>query len=413
MKRSEQAKPSIRVMKFGGTCLHPAANRSQAVARIVEAVEAGHGVVAVVSAMGRVGDPYATDTLESLLPHATPGTSRERDALLSCGEGISASLIAAELYAQGIPAVSLHGYQLGLVTNGDFGRAEILTADPTFVKQHLDKGYVVIAAGFQGVGEDGSLTTLGRGGSDTTAVALAAALGVDQVLFFKDVDCLYTADPKIVPGARPLNRVPYDEAAHLAYAGAKILHPRSADLAQRQGVSIRIRSLSGSGEGTLVSDRETVKALEPAGDELFAVTCLDRIGQIRAAPDPERACPEFPCRLFEALAGAGLSLDMINVFEHEVFFTVPEGEVCRAAEIAAWEGCTAQSLAGCAKVSLLGGGIHGVPGIMSRILSALSDVEVPVLQSVDTYTVISVLVRGSHAPRAAQALHRAFGLEPG
>jgi aspartate kinase len=320
-------------------------------------------------------------------------------------------LIAAELYAQGIPAVSLHGFQLGLVTNGDFGRAEILTADPTTVKHYLDKDYVVIAAGFHGVGRDGSLTTLGRGGSDTTAVALAAALGVKQVLFYKDVDCLYNADPKIVPDARPLAQLPYDEAAHLAYAGAKILHPQSADLAQRQGVSIRIRSLRGKGDGTLVADRETVKALEPAGDELFAVTCLEGIGQIMAAPDPTRACPDFPCRLFRALAEAGLSLDMINVFEREVFFTVQESEAFRAAEIATSEGCKAWSREGCAKVSLLGGGIHGVPGIMSRILSALADVDVSVLQSVDTYTVISVLVKRSHAPRAAQALHGAFGLD--
>jgi aspartate kinase len=410
MKRADKATGSIRVLKFGGTCLHPDTNREKAVDRIVEEVEKGLYVVAVVSAMGREGDPYATDTLKNLLPHVTPRTSRERDALLCCGEGISASLVAAELNARGTPAVSLHGSQLGLATQGEFGNSQIVSADPTTVIRYLAENYVVVAAGFHGVGEDGSLTTLGRGGSDTVAVALAAALGEEKVLFYKDVDCLYNADPRIVPDAIPLARMPYDEAAHLAFSGAKILHPQSADLARRHGISIRIKSLLGDKTGTLVTSREKIRLLDPEGDELFAVTCLEKIGQIRVRPAPGRAIPDFPSCLFQALAEAHISLDMINILDDETIFTVADHALKKASAIALKSNCSIRSRIDCAKVSLLGGGIHGVPGIMARIVSTLAGIGVPVFQSVDTYTVISVLIDGAQAVKATQALHRAFGL---
>ncbi|MBU0754788.1 MAG: aspartate kinase, partial [Planctomycetes bacterium] len=395
MKRANDTIPSIRVLKFGGTCLHPLKNRDQTVARIMEEVQKNHRVVAVVSAMGRQGDPYATDTLDSLLPSATPKADRERDALLCCGEGISASLIAAELNARGISAASLHGSQLGLITEGEFGSADIVMADPSRISRCLSENQVVVAAGFHGVGADGYLFTLGRGGSDTTAVAIAAALGVEQVLFYKDVEGLFTADPKIVPDARPLSWVPYDEAAHLAHAGARVLHPRSADLAHREKIAIRIKRLDGETQGTLVTSQENIRKYDPLSSRLFAVTCLDGIGQIRIRfKSGDRPSPTFTCRLFEALADAGLSLDMINVFEDGALFTVPMQDQDRASRIVEQVGCPCECRHNCAKVSLLGGGIHGVPGIMSRILTALTGKGISVYQSVDTYTVISVLVDG-------------------
>lgn len=412
MKPAVEQRKSVKVLKFGGTCLFPEANRRRTLERIAEEEARGHRVVAVVSAMGRSGDPYATDTLERLLPHATPSRNRERDALLCCGEGIAASLLAAELNSMGIPSVSLRETQLGLSTNDRFGDAEIVTADPTWIVKYLNRDYVVVAAGFQGVGSDGSFTTLGRGGSDTTAVAIAAALRADEVLFYKDVDCLYNADPALVPDAAPLPMIPYDEAAHLAFAGAKVLHPGSANLAEREGIAIRIRSLSGRGRGTIVTTREAIRKLEPDSSELFAVTCVDGIGQLEVKPDPSRRGTDFPCRLFRSMAEAGISLDMINVLESSAYFTVPSRDVAAALETAQWAGCEARARNHCAKVSLLGGGIHGVPGIMSRILTTLDDSGIRVFQSVDTYTVISVLVEGASSPDAVRALHRSFGLAP-
>ncbi|MFH2000562.1 MAG: aspartate kinase [Planctomycetota bacterium] len=410
MKQSKAAKPVIRVLKFGGTCLHPEENRRHTLARIMEEVEQGHQVVAVVSAMGRSGDPYATDTLDTLLPRSIPRANRERDALLCCGEEISASVLAAELIANRIPAVSLRGPQLGLFTKGAFGGAEIVNAHPQAIKKYLDQGCVVVAAGFQGVDSEGSLTTLGRGGSDTTAVALAAALELDQVFFFKDVEGLFSADPKIVPSAAPLPAIPYDEAAHLAYEGARVLHPMSADLAKQQQISIRVRSLKTGSPGTLVSSSERIRDLRLRKNGLFAVTCLEGIGQLRVCPTESQSFPSFPCSLFESLAEAGISLDMINVLDREVFFTVASSDVSLAAGVAESCGCRPRVRSDCAKVSLLGGGIHGVPGIMARILSTLAKVRVQVYQSVDTYTVISVLVDEGHAPVATRALHDAFEL---
>ncbi len=398
-------------MKFGGTCLHPAENRRRVVARILEEEKRCRGIVAVVSAMGRSGDPYATDTLEALLPFAMPRADRERDALLCCGEGIAAPLLAAELLANGVKAVSLSALQLGLVTDGRHGNAEILSIDPTRINHYLDRGFVVVAAGFQGIGEDGSITSLGRGGTDTTAVAIAAGLDTDRVVFFKDVEGLFNADPRIMPEAQPLPLIPYDEAAHLAFAGARVIHPRSAGLAEQEGITIEVRSLCGKGPGTRITSHDAIRRLKPAGKSLFAVTCADGIGQLRVRPSRSRISLDFPRLLFRALADEGLSLDMINLLDDRALFTVPMRDVARTTEIASRSGCDVEVFENRAKVSLLGGGIHGVPGIMARIITALADENVAIHQSIDTNTVISVLVDGRFASRAAQALHRAFGLD--
>lgn len=411
MNSIETERTSIKVLKFGGTCLYPNRRRRRVVARIMEEVKTGHAVVAVVSAMGRSGDPYATDTLDGLLPADTPRRDRERDALLCCGEDIASSLLAAELTAAGCAAVSIRGGQLGVVTDSRFGDARIRSIDPGPIDRYLRRGYVVVASGFQGVGEDGSLTTLGRGGSDTSAVALAAALNAGRVYFYKDVEGIFNADPKIVPAAAPLPMVPYDEAAHLASAGATVLHPQSADLAKKEAIDIEIRRLTGGDAGTLVTSRERIKRIKPEDRALFAVTCVAGIGQLSVRPRGEMKKADFPRCVFQDLADGGISLDMINILEEGVLFTVPAGDLDRAADTSRRAGCEVRMREGCAKVSLLGGGIHGVPGIMSRIVSALADIDIPIIQSVDTYTVISVLVEERRYGDAARALHRAFDLE--
>jgi len=401
----------IKVLKFGGTCLFPDSNRTKALNRIIEENNKGNKVVAVVSAMGRTGDPYATDTLNSLLPSETPNANRERDALIMCGESISASLIAAELSAKGHEAVSIRESQLGLFTNNCYGNAEIIYADPTLIQYHLDKGRIVVAAGFHGTGENGAVYTLGRGGTDTAAVAIAAALNIKEVFFYKDVEGLCSADPQIVPAASPLATIPYDEAAHLAYSGAAVLDPRSADIAKENNISITIKSLEGSSDGTLITSRKKIRQQAPSRNDLFAVSCLEKISQITAIPDKENIDPFFPRDLLRNLAAASISLDMINVLEDKALFTVATDELNRAARVAVESHCSVALKSDCAKISLLGGGIHGVPGVMSRIISALSEVNINIFQSVDTYTVISVLIKGSLCASAAQALHRAFGLD--
>jgi len=393
------------VLKFGGTCMNPAKNRRLVIDRIIEEKESGHPVVAVVSAMGRKGDPYATDTLDALLPPSTPELDRERDALLTCGEGIAASLLAAELNLSGVRALSLRGIQLGLFTDGCFGDARVVAAAPEAVRRFVDTGAVVVAAGFQGVCADGSVTTLGRGGSDTAAVALAAALDADRVVFYKDVGGLFSADPRWVPAASHLRRIPYDEAAHLAHAGARALHPESAGLAEQHGIPIEIKSLSGEGEATLITN------LDSFSSGLFAVTCVERIAQVVVTPSAQVGWPEFPERLFQVLAEKKISLDMISVLHDQALFTLPAQHLRAAVDCAGQLGCSVQTRPECAKVSLLGGGIHGVPGIMARIIAALARAGIPIYQSTDTYTVISVLVDQSHCRAAVRGLHSEFGLD--
>lgn len=411
MKYAKDPNPPARVLKFGGTCLHPGENRRRTVERILEAKAAGFRVVAVVSAMGRAGDPYATDTLKQLLPPGVPPAHRERDALLCCGEGIAASLLAAELSSRGHSAVSLAGPQLGLYTDGRHGDAEIVAVDPRPLEHYLSKGYVVVAAGFQGIGRDGALTTLGRGGSDTAAVAIAAGLGADRVVLYKDVDGLYSADPRVVPAARRLPRIPYDEAAHLASAGARVLHPRCTDLAERHDLPLEVKALHGSGPGTLVTSRESVAAADPEHTGLFAVSLMENLAQVRVTPPPSPEGKPFPLPLFQELAAEGISLDMITLLRDRTLFTVPAENLDRTRAVAERRGYAPGILAPCAKVSLLGGGIHGVPGIMARIVEAVTSTGASVHQSTDTYTVLSVLVEGRHGPAAARAVHAAFRLD--
>jgi len=406
-----KALEETRVLKFGGTCMNPARSRAMVIDRIIEEKEKGQAVVAVVSAMGREGDPYATDTLGALLPPETPELDRERDALLTCGEGIAASLLAAELNASGVRALSLRGIQLGLFTDGRFGEARVVAAAPEAIRRFAGQGAVVVAAGFQGVSADGSVTTLGRGGSDTAAVALAAALDADGVVFYKDVGGLFSADPRSVPAASHLARIPYDEAAHLAHAGVRALHPESAWLAEKNGLPIEIKSLSGEGETTVITSPNDLTQSKYQSSGLFAVTSVEGIAQVTVTPAPTAEWPEFPERLFQILAEKNISLDMIGLFHDQAHFTLPALHVRPAVDCADRLGCSVRARTACAKVSLLGGGIHGVPGIMSRIIGALARKGIPIYQSTDTYTVISVLVDQARCRDAVRALHREFGLD--
>jgi aspartate kinase len=231
---------------------------------------------------------------------------------------------------------------------------------------------------------------------------------VDRVIFFKDVDGLFDADPRRVPEATPLPMIPHDEAAHLGRSGARVLHPRSASLAERHGISIEIRNLASPRTGTLIASRDRIRTLKPEAKEIFAVNCLEGITQFTVEPEKTPPFPDFPQRLLESLAAAGISLDMINILEEKALFTVAESNGPHTRELIRAADCLFREHPSCAKISLLGGGIHGVPGIMSKIIAALAEVGVPVLQSVDTYTVISVLVAAEHATASVRALHKAF-----
>lgn len=246
------------VQKFGGTSLKTAAGRKAALHYILSAKRAGNDVVVVVSAMGRKGDPYATDTLIELLKlHGGSVCPRKKDLIMACGEIISAAVMASYIESKGIPAEAMTGFQAGIFTSGDFGNADVIRVDPAPIMGKLKEGKVVVVAGFQGQTEKGEITTLGRGGSDTTAVVLGGYLKADLVEIYTDVPGVAVTDPCIVPEAPYISQISFKEMLALSEHGAKVIHPRAVKAAMDFNIPVRIKSTFESGEGTLLCDGES------------------------------------------------------------------------------------------------------------------------------------------------------------
>jgi aspartate kinase len=396
------------VLKFGGTSVASASRRREVIERVRESLSEGGKVVAVVSAMGRAGEPYATDTLLELLPTSYQHASREADALCATGEEISAAVLAAELSAAGLAAASIRGWQAGIVTDGNHGNAVIRDIRPARLLEKLIEYDVVVVTGFQGVSDSGEITTLGRGGSDTTAIALGAALAAQRVEIFTDVEGVLTADPKIVPNAELITEITYNEAAELAQHGAVILHPRAAEAAGLARIDVYIRHCFSALPGTrLVADEDHYPANCPLSEQATAVTSASGIARFSgsAGSDPS---PGHLAALFGAIAGEEISLDMINVSLGQFAFTVELEKVDAVWAILDRLGIATRLSREIAKVTLVGGGIHGIPGIMHRIVRALAGEGIEILQSVDSNRIISVLVKARKEKEAVRALHREF-----
>lgn len=401
----------IIVQKYGGTSVATAEGRQLVARRVEQAVRDGYATVVVVSAMGRTGAPYATDTLIQLANEACSDLApREMDLLLSCGEILSSVIMAATLKARGIPATALTGGQAGIHTDDHFGSAHILKIDPSAILGRLRQGQVPVVAGFQGVTKGGEITTLGRGGSDTTAAALGGALKAEVVEIYTDVDGVKTADPRLVPDARTLSVTTYDEIAQMAHYGAKVVHPRAVEIAMQHRVPLRIRSTFEDGVGTLIT-----YSLEAAGtswSELVAdnpVTGVTHVtGLAQVVVKTGRAEQSVP--LFRSLADQGISVDLINVSPEAKSFCVEERKASQAESILRERGLAPLVRTGRAKVSVVGSGMRGRPGVMATVAEALSGAGVEILQTADSHVTISCLVEASQLQAAVQALHDAFGL---
>ncbi|MBN2984257.1 MULTISPECIES: aspartate kinase [Cohnella] len=400
----------IMVQKFGGTSLSDEEGRRNVLRHILRERADGKQLVVVVSAMGRKGEPYATDTLLDWIGRngdALP--KREKDLLLSCGEIISAATLCSLLNASGISSTVLTGGQAGILTDGRFGAARIERIDPSAMFRHLHDGRVVIVAGFQGITEDGETTTLGRGGSDTTATAIGAALSASVVDIYTDVEGILTADPRLVAQARQLSVVSYDEICNMAYNGAKVIHPRAVEIAMRAGIPIRVRSTFSDGEGTLVTHADQVRGRKDWSDR--TVTGLAHVrGVTQLSIETLNSPPDVQVRIFRAMAANGISVDFINVTPAAVVYTVAGSDSERAKRLLGDMGFSPKIRPDCAKVAVIGGGMNGEPGVMARIVEALTEESIPILQSADSNTTIWVLVAEEDMALALQALHTVFGL---
>ena len=401
---------AVIVTKFGGTSVG-STDRIRAVAkRLVARKQAGDSVVAVVSAMGKV-----TDELVELARAITAEPpDREMDMLLSTGEQVSISLLAMAIIAEGQDAVSFTGAQVGIVTDTVHSKAKITEVRADRVREALGQGKIVIVAGFQGMTPDGTITTLGRGGSDTTAVAVAAGIGADVCEIYTDVDGVYTADPRIVPDAVKIDVLSYEEMLEMAASGAGVLQMRSVEFARNHGVVIHCRSSFNDSPGTIVKEADAT--MEQAIISGVTHDTSEAKVTLRDVPDH----PGVAARVFTRMADSNVNVDMIiqNVSEQgmtDISFTVPKDDLVRARravaeaveELGARDFSIDESVA---KVSLVGAGMKTHPGVAAKMFSTLADAGVN-LDMISTSPIrISCVISAAQVTDAVLALHEAFGL---
>jgi aspartate kinase len=406
----------ILVQKFGGTSVANQERRALVAEKVIAAKEEGYAVVVVVSAIGRTGDPYATDTLLNMVKgtsNAVP--KRELDILMSCGEVISGVVLVGTLSGLGEDAVLLTGAQAGIVTTDSYGDARIARVIPKNILEQLSQGKIVVVAGFQGATEAGEITTLGRGGSDTTASALGVALDAEAIDIYTDVEGIMTADPRIVEDAKILDVVTYNEIFQLAYQGAKVIHPRAVEIAMQKNIPLRVKSTFSDAPGTLITNQLDTDNLELGTDIhndrlITGIAHTPNVTQLRVSIETEAKMQGVDLKIFKAMALADISVDFITVLPKEVLYTVKDEVAERAIKILHNMGFEASIRPSCAKISIIGGGMAEVTGVMAQVLEALTPQGIQVLQSADSNATIWLLVAKDDMVTAVRALHQSFGL---
>lgn len=399
----------ILVQKFGGTSVQSADNRKKVLEHIKTGLADDFKVIVVVSAIGRKPDPYATDSLLDLVDYPENSNSaRELDLLVSCGEIISSVVLSSELQSHQISSKALTGAQAGIVTDDDFNDAKILQVNPRRMMKELETNDVIVVAGFQGQTSTGEITTLGRGGSDTSATSLATALQAERVEIFTDVSGIMTADPRVVQSAKQLDVVTYDEICNLANQGAEVVHPRAVEVAMKSGIPMRVRSTYSTEMGTLITESTTQTNGESIPDRLITgIAHIDSITQIKLKIDDGQTCHS---EVFKVMAEADIAVDFINIGPSEVRFTVLADLTGKAVSIVRTLGYEFTIVENCAKASAVGVGMEGVPDVSSRIVKALTNKDVQILQSADSHETIWVLIKMTDVKSAVNALHDEFEL---
>lgn len=393
----------IIVQKFGGTSVATDETRLNVIDKITAAKEKGENVVVVVSAMGRKGSPYATDTLLSLAPHLG---LREKDLLMSCGELISACVLASQLTEKGHEARVLTGAQAGIVTNDNFGDANIIAVNPGEITSCLADDVIPIITGFQGISESGNVTTIGRGGSDTTAAIVGEAIKADGIEIYTDVNGIMTADPRVFPQAKVIDNISYSEVFQMADSGAKVIHPRAVEVARRAGIPLYIKNTFSNDEGTAILHCPKYESTVLEGEVCKVITSIahknNRIQFILEQSSMEDVT------IFPLLADSGVSLDIINIFPDKKVFTVDSKHFNGVVKVLEQCNIHYTAIKDCSKVTLIGERMTGVPGVMAKIITALQNENIPLLQTADSLTTIACLIYRKDLERAVDVLHRIF-----
>lgn len=396
-------KDLIVVHKYGGTSLKDPQLLRACAENIRKECINGSSPVVVVSAMGRKGDPYATDTFLGLADSiSSKPAARELDLLMACGELVSATLLAVQLQELGCAAMALTGSQAGIITDNRHGDAEILAVEIKRIRQVVEAGIIPVICGFQGVTENGELTTLGRGGSDITAVAVAAALKLETATIYTDVPAVKTADPKLVEKARAILRLNYQEVLEMAVEGARVIHPRAVERAMADDIRLIITSLvNGNSPPTEIGFRHGVLRNQPS--TIRAITHLAGIVQFRVNLKPERLS-----ELLEDIAGHGVSLDLISLSDGQQSFSVLTKEAPLVDTILTAKKIEAVRRDNCSKIVLIGLGVRGISGVMTRIYKPLTEKEIPIYHTSDSYSQIALLIPEENLTDAVNCLHEEF-----
>src|SRR6186997_3079748 len=385
------------VMKFGGTSVADPEKIRRVASRLVEAKRAGSRVVAVVSAMGQ-----HTDELVCLAHEVSPQPKpREMDMLISVGERISCALVAMAIADLGLDAISLTGSQAGIVTDTVHGKAKIVEVRAHRIHEALDSDRIVLVAGFQGVSTDFDITTLGRGGSDTTAVALAAALGAQVCEIYTDVKGVFTADPRLVPNARKLHAVSYEEMLELAASGAKVLQVRSVEVARNHDVKLHVRSTFSPEDGTWVREED---------DRMLEKALISGVTHTREET-LYRVTGTTASRLFSALADAGVNVDTIVQTGPEIVFSAPADDRDAASEVLDGLGAQWSARDDLGKVSVIGAGMKSHPGVAAKAFATLAAAGIEPEVVTTSPIRIACHVRTDEVDTAVAVLHRAFELD--
>ena len=402
---------ALRVQKYGGTSVADIEHINNVAARVQKAFDQGDKIVVVLSAMSGV-----TDHLIALAKQASDSPDkRELDLLLATGEQTTAALLSMVLKSKGYKAKSFLGFQAGILTNKVSGKARILDIDCKNLKQAVENGNIAVVAGFQGADEDGSITTLGRGGSDTSAVAIASSLKADVCEIFTDVDGVYTTDPRICSNARKIDRISYEEMLEMAILGAKVLQIRSVEFAKKYNVPVHVRSSFNEEEGTMVvNETKDMESVIVSG-----ITCDMNESRITLKKVPDQ--PGVSAKLFTPLAEAEISVDMIiqntrSGGETDLTFTVTKDDFDKAREIShkvakemgAIEIVTAEEIA---KVSVIGLGMKSHSGVAATMFQALADENINIRLISTSEIRISCVILAKYAELAVRTLHSAFNLD--
>ncbi|MGL4344819.1 MAG: aspartate kinase [Cellulosilyticaceae bacterium] len=396
----------IVIQKFGGTSVATPKAREDVISKVTKLKESGEFPVVVVSAMGRLGAPYATDTLLGFVKEtAGEMNPREADLLLSCGEIISAVTLATMLTQKGYPAVALTGGQGGIITTGCYQNADLLYMKPERLMDYIEQGVIPVVAGFQGITAEGDFTTLGRGGSDTTAAMLGMGLKAERIEIFTDVDGMMTADPRVCDKASIIDTISYNEVFQMADSGAKVIHPRAVEYAMRAGIPLVIKNTFSDAEGTVIT-QNTKGMSETCVDKVISGVA-HRIGRTQFTIQDEVAADRD---LLGLIAKQAISIDLINIFPDYKVFTIATEDRVKLESVLSEYHYDYTKIEGCCKVTAIGERMTGVPGVMARIVRALTHAKVEILQTADSLTTIGCLIKEEQVREAITALIEEFNL---